>query len=471
MNTIIDNSTLTAVQRLLGDIPIMNKHAIDGDILAFETLLQAILFSDDVCYLDDYKDEHRKSRERCFYHLGRMQIDEKHYASFLRHTTELNRDVVPTIEGGFFTDSDFAPFFELLHMNTIFTWDMSSSEYYLTQKMLADPNNEMDTAKYTKLSQMIFNEYNDNLEQKAPNEPILYDSKGNSINNTYQIKDCRGETKDPELSRQTKLFMSSLSWLSYRTILYTIVSKSTGCNLALHPIRDAFQINFLNKIHPASVNYFQNIISSINRPVQSTIRAILEPTEPLMIELPLPMFSVALTQETGDPRHAIEAAYQIKQDGDFVDARGYLAEITSLFENENYGKARQEANKEIAKTNRAMERLCKKYHVSTTQGNTISPMIAVCHLGSAFAGGALSGIPDYTATVTVLDKIKEWVPQRGFGSIYKSLVNDLMKIGQLGTYHDLLTSKVKYSPGANYYTVNEENPIYMRSKSSWKIPM
>ena len=38
---VVDNATLTAVQRLLGDIPIYNKHAIDGDILAFETLIQS----------------------------------------------------------------------------------------------------------------------------------------------------------------------------------------------------------------------------------------------------------------------------------------------------------------------------------------------------------------------------------------------------------------------------------------------
>ncbi|MBE6828888.1 MAG: hypothetical protein E7519_01615, partial [Ruminococcaceae bacterium] len=59
---IIDNATLTAVQRLLGEIPIYNKHAIDGDILAFETLIQSILFFDEVCYINDYKEEYREER-------------------------------------------------------------------------------------------------------------------------------------------------------------------------------------------------------------------------------------------------------------------------------------------------------------------------------------------------------------------------------------------------------------------------
>jgi hypothetical protein len=41
---VVDNSTLTAVQRLLGEIEIENTVSIDGDIAAFETLIQSILF-------------------------------------------------------------------------------------------------------------------------------------------------------------------------------------------------------------------------------------------------------------------------------------------------------------------------------------------------------------------------------------------------------------------------------------------
>lgn len=35
---LIDNSTLTSVQRLLGEIQINNKNIIEGDILATESL-------------------------------------------------------------------------------------------------------------------------------------------------------------------------------------------------------------------------------------------------------------------------------------------------------------------------------------------------------------------------------------------------------------------------------------------------
>ena len=59
---LVDNATLTAIQRLLGQIPVKNTYTIDGDILAMESLLQAILFYDEVVFLDDYKEQHRASR-------------------------------------------------------------------------------------------------------------------------------------------------------------------------------------------------------------------------------------------------------------------------------------------------------------------------------------------------------------------------------------------------------------------------
>lgn len=58
----IDNSTLTAVQRLTGKIPVYNRYSLDGDILAFEMLIQTILFFDDIYYVDDYKEKFRAER-------------------------------------------------------------------------------------------------------------------------------------------------------------------------------------------------------------------------------------------------------------------------------------------------------------------------------------------------------------------------------------------------------------------------
>lgn len=61
---LIDNSTLTSVQRLLGEIQINNKNIIEGDILATENLIQSILFYDDILVIDDYKEEFKEERKK-----------------------------------------------------------------------------------------------------------------------------------------------------------------------------------------------------------------------------------------------------------------------------------------------------------------------------------------------------------------------------------------------------------------------
>ena len=328
---IIDNATLTAVQRLLGEIPIYNKHAIDGDILAFETLIQTILFYDDVCYLNDYKTEHKEKRNQYFNYLCQVDIEHENYNTLINETNKLADEIVPHIEGGFFTNSNFKPFFDLLKMHNIFTWDMSSSVNNLTQKMLSDSKNELDINKYSKLNQMIFSEMQDNFSRRSENKPVILDSKGNPITSDYSVRDKSGAAQEACVGKQTELLMANLSWLAYRVILYTLAAKEMGGSLILHPIRNAFQINFLSKLFPESKNVFSSLISAMNAPVEATITTVFNSTQPLISKYPLPMFSAVLAQQTGNPKEVVNAAYHLKNEGDFVEARKSLSEIGNLF--------------------------------------------------------------------------------------------------------------------------------------------
>ncbi|EFC3045672.1 TPA: hypothetical protein ACHKAX_RS15560, partial [Escherichia coli] len=56
---LIDNASLTAVERTLGDILVKNPDTINGDLVAFENLIQAILFYDTLICVDNYKKEYR----------------------------------------------------------------------------------------------------------------------------------------------------------------------------------------------------------------------------------------------------------------------------------------------------------------------------------------------------------------------------------------------------------------------------
>ena len=61
---LIDNATLTGVQRILGQAPSRSGDSLDVDLVAFENFVQARLFYDDVSVIDDYIPALREARRK-----------------------------------------------------------------------------------------------------------------------------------------------------------------------------------------------------------------------------------------------------------------------------------------------------------------------------------------------------------------------------------------------------------------------
>ena len=66
---LIDNATLTAVQRATGAVAVKTSDTINGDLCALENFLQGNLFYDDLLCIDNYKPEHRDNRKQQFPYL------------------------------------------------------------------------------------------------------------------------------------------------------------------------------------------------------------------------------------------------------------------------------------------------------------------------------------------------------------------------------------------------------------------
>lgn len=465
---IIDNATLTAVQRLLGEIPVYDLYSLDGDILAYETLIQTILFFDEIYYIDDYKEKYKTQREKFFFYLDGISIEEENYKKILDQTKSQTQKIIPIVKAGTFEDEYFKPFFELLKMNNIFTWDLSSSEFYLVHKMLKTNNSNIDESTFSKMKQMIFAEGLDELEKEKNPRRILIDSSGNEI---YSNKDEQGNMRYNAIAKQTEYFLANLSWLAFRTIFYTIATKHLGGTLVLNPIRDAFQISYLNKINIDFRDTYRNIVTAMNMKVDSTINAIFNPTQPLIAKYVLPLFSVAITRKTNNPIETINVALNMRLEGDFIEARRKLSEIELLFAEEKNVKARIAANKLLSEVESVMRRLGEKYYINTPQGISLSPLIQIYNMGSAIPNSIASPLPDFTPQIKSLNGLKDLIPQRGFNAIYKSVINELANISKIGKYHEMLTGKVVYDDRANYYTTKIEEEKYKNVRCFWKIPM
>jgi hypothetical protein len=233
---LFDNASLTAVQRILGGIPLRNKYVIDSDILALENYIQAILFYDTLVYINDYKEYFRDSRRAFFANMHEHTPSTYVYDNLLTQAQKLTESIIPRVESGQMTDEDFKPFLDLLKMNVTFTWDMSSSVYYLTIKML-ETIGGLDQDKYGKLASLIRQELVDRSisaqEVELP-KPLLYDAQGQGVVFDQLYKDIAPETQS---------FFAGLNWLAFRTFFYTLAAKESGMDLFLYHIRHAFQIN------------------------------------------------------------------------------------------------------------------------------------------------------------------------------------------------------------------------------------
>ena len=466
---IIDNSTLTAVQRVLGNIKIKNKHLIDGDILALESYIEAILFYDRIFYLDDYKEQYKHSRKQFFNGLYPLAPSDNTYKLFKNEAKKTTEDIVPCVQGGFINDDDFRSFFDLLKMNVVFTWDMSSSEYFLNTKMLEGVGG-LDINKYSKLSSMIFSELADKIyvNEVDSEKFVLYDSKGNVIKDGYKLIDKRGNPKDPELSSQVRSFFASLNWLAFRTVIYTLIAKEVKAELILHPIRNAFQINLLSKLHIIDSSVYRPVLKAMNGVTVETINRIMSSTSPFILKQDLPLFTAWLAAKTGDPHKFIDAAYELREKKVFVEARRQLINLEDIFSRRDEKRFQKEANMLIREVNNTMNRLCSTYRVENSQVNPITSLISIWNVSTMASGFPTVPI---NQDEKVIAAIKDLFPARGFKALYRNLVNDLSMVSKLGRYHDIISSKICLDDEAIFYDSKTEDIDFLKFKSYWKIPM
>lgn len=126
---VVDNSTLTACQRLLGDIKVANLHNIDGDIAALETLLQAILFCDKLFYLDDYKPEYKLGRTVRFPFITPLDLTPTKRTELINSADSITKDLIIKVEAGEITTSAVRDFLEQMNMHFLFAWPWRAATF------------------------------------------------------------------------------------------------------------------------------------------------------------------------------------------------------------------------------------------------------------------------------------------------------------------------------------------------------
>ncbi|UQZ91956.1 hypothetical protein [Bacillus safensis] len=467
---LVDNSTLTSVQRLLGEIPIKNKRLIDSDILALENMIQMILFYDKIFFVNDYKTQFQRSRKDYFHFLHPIEKEDIQYNEIISQAQKFTADMIPVFSNGKISDENFAPFFNLLKMNVTFTWDMSSSVYYLTQKLLADVSGQ-EIDKYSALSAMIYDQLSEKKEvQSTFSTPSMkiYDSNGRLVGEENTLVDKEGRQVDGMMNKQVKAFFAGLNWLALRTVTYTLMAKELGCDLFLHHIRDAFHVNMLARLQKDDTSVLRQIIDAMGNSADQGLNSVLEHTQPYVTKFNTPMFSVWIASKVDNPANYFEYAYQLRNEKIFQQARSTLKELDNANQM-NHGKFVKEANKIIKDVSNQMDRIKVNYGVETPQGVPITPIIGLYNASTLVT--SMPKIPSARMKIKQLDFLRDLIPKKGFNAVYRSVVNDLVQVSRIGKYHEMISSNIVLDKFATNYTIKEELKMFERFKSSWKLPL
>lgn len=450
---LIDNASLTAVQRVMGDVVVRNPDTVNGDLVAFENLIQAILFYDDLICIDNYKKEYRDERKKEFDFIRFISPDEINLDQAEEKARSEADSIRPEIRGGRFVDDDFSGLLQMLKMNMVCTWDMASSNYYLTMKMLGQPNTP-EFQKYSEVSAAIFSELSD-----------VENTFGHWSNDARFIG-SNGKEHTTNITSALRTFIASLNWLAYKSIYYSLAASYLKADTFLHPIRHAYQIHWMRKTGAYGHDFTSKLIGALEIELSTTIEKIIDNGRSSAISFEVPIFSAWLSSQTGDVSKVIGATQEIRGNTEFQEVRGIFREIRIAYDKEGLNLA----NKRIAKLEESLKKASDKtkklYGLKTEQGIPTSFIMKAYNSVAAIKG--LPQFPEFDFRIPLPDLINK--NNSSFSMIYKNIASELTSIERLGGVRSILGAKFNIDD-KRYNPPKTEAPEYRNVTSHWKKPM
>lgn len=468
---LIDNATLTAVQRIEGNVLTKSKDSVDTDIVAFENYIQSILFYDRIVAIDDYIPEHRDSRISHFSNISFLGKKDLGLDAIESQARKISDELQPKLRGGTFVNDDFRKLIELLQTHIVCTWDISSSVYHLTLKNLS--NDGKDFEKYGNIAAAIFSELGDAAESgnKTKGDIELLDRFGNPIRKGYKVPGAKwGDgTSAGEASDAIKAFVASLVWLANRSVFYSLSAKHLQADTFLYPIRQAYQQVYLSETCHYGFNYAKHIVEHFSTSLSKDLIDIHSGGKTTATATSLPVFSAWLAKETGNPCRIVEAAYAIRNNTEFVEARERMREIRRSFDEDELAVANKNVASLISEISKASNDMRIKYGLQTRQGVPVTKLVHVYN--SVAALNSMPKIPAFNFKVKIPDFIYDLRKPRGFRAVYRNLTHDLSTIWSLGEARDILGSNISIDTQARAYNPKQEQPRFANSHSQFKSPM
>ena len=468
---LIDNSTLTAVQRVTGQILTKSKDSVDTDIVALENLIQAILFYDNIVAVDDYIPKYRGERLASFPFVTFLNSQEYGFDALENKAAEKAAEIKPVIRGGEFANEDFRELISLLQTHMVCTWDISSSVYYLTLKGLVAPNSQ-EFQKYGNLAAAIFGELNDATEtgNRTSGQVSLIDRYGNPITEGYKVPGARwGDGTSGGATAAIGAFVAALVWLANRSIFYSLTAKYLHADTFLYPIRQSYQQYYISKVCGYGQDYSKRLVELFSTSLGGDLIDINDAGLATSTAIDLPVFSAWLAKETGDVAAIIDTAMQIRDEPEFVEAREQLKAIRNSFDSDDIAAANKNATSIISDIGKSSAAIRTKYGIQTPQGVPLTRLVQVYNTYAATH--SLPAIPEWDLKIPLPEFLRDMRKHNGFNAIYRNISHDLSSVWALGEARDILGARVVIDEKARAYNPKSEAPEHRNAHAPFKSPM
>jgi hypothetical protein len=444
---LVDNATLSGVERLLGESKTLNLNYIDNDIACFEKLITAILFSDEIIGIDDYKEQYRSERSKRFNFIRFVRPDPSTYSVISKDSAEFAASMMFSLDGSK-PAGDVVSFFDALRIDPQLRWDVFTSSEYLTMSFLV--KDAKDTRYETSIDSVLRNEGADASAVIAGDTftPLI------SVEGRPEISDVKQLVQafaagNPNFSGtgswtilQRCIF--GYGWAAERSHFYNAVAAQEGADAFLAPLRDAFCESCCRLESKSQTN---SLLEALKSRSQDAFTKIVAASGRARFAIKLPFFTAYLISTCDNPRQCIDRALELRGQSDFRDCRTIFHNLSHLTTQDKYS----EVNRILGLLDQSCSSLLKKFGISTPSGPQVSLSLGI------------SGVS--IGTGIKLDKLFSYYRNRPFTRVFRNISQEMLNIERLGELHDKMLSSLRKHQDATHLKV-AATPKFMENRDN-----
>lgn len=444
---LVDNATLSGVERLTGESQTRNLNNVDNDILCLEKLITAILFSDDIVGIDDYKDNFRSQRLKKFDFVEFLKLDDSTYGTVARDAADFARGMAFSFDGSK-PAGDVVSFFESLRIDPQLRWDVFTSSEYLTLSLLV--KDTRDIRYETALDSAFRNENTDGDAAWAGEtfSPVVSVEQRPEIADIKALVQAFASTNSnycgPGYKSLLDRFVFGYGWTAERSYFYNAIAAMKGADAFLAPLRDAFCESCCRLESRSQVN---NLLEKLKSTTQQALVKIVDASGRANFAIKLPFFTAYFISKTDNPKQCIDLALKARNDREFRECRIILHNLAHLSTQDKY----KETNEILRFLEQSCSSLMKKYAVSTEGGQQVSFSLGV--------SGPSVG------TGIKLSQLFRLYRNRPFARVFRNIAEDMLNVERLGGLYDKLCSSIREHKDANHPKI-DVTPKFMEQKEN-----